>query len=144
MTVLQKTLASGRPDNNAVISATSGKLLAILLIGDAVHSVSVPSDLLDHLPCVRIINENAVSHSNQDLSTIYRQKGVKGIVVYQAYSKLPKLSWSCLTLMVEQARHFYFKEYLTMTSCHNGRVRIFENFKNQLFKLNLLKNYYLL
>jgi hypothetical protein len=68
--VLEETLTSVGPDDYAVVSSTSGKLLSILLISDTVDCISMSADLLDHLTRVGIINENTISHCYQNLGSI--------------------------------------------------------------------------
>ena len=72
MTVLKQTFSSGRPDDYRVVSSTSGKFLAVLLVGNTVNSVSVTSDLLDHLTGVGVVDKNAVSYGHKNLSAVYK------------------------------------------------------------------------
>lgn len=68
--ILKQSLSSVGPDDYAVISTTSGKLLAILLICNAVHGVTMTAYLLDHLTRGRIINEDSISNCHQDLGAV--------------------------------------------------------------------------
>ena len=71
MVILQESLTDTVPDNNAIVSTTSCKLLAILLVCNAVDCVSVTSDLLDHLATICIINEHSVCNCEKHLESIY-------------------------------------------------------------------------
>lgn len=102
MVVLKETFSSVRPDDDAVVGAACGKLLAIFLIGDAVYGLAVTTDLLDHFTRVCIIYEDSVSNRQQHLGTIYTI--CKSILsLYLVGSRRPKLSWSCWSRLEVQA-----------------------------------------
>jgi hypothetical protein len=72
MTVLEETLAIGRPNDDTVVSTASGKLLSIFLICNAIHGVTMSPDLLQTFACDSVINEYAVSYCNQQLRSIFK------------------------------------------------------------------------
>ena len=71
MAVLKKTLTSGRPNNDAIVGTTSGELLSIFLISDAIYGITMPANLFQTFTGNRIIYKHTVSHCHQQLCAVY-------------------------------------------------------------------------
>jgi hypothetical protein len=93
MTVLEESLTSSRPNNDAIVSTTSGELLSIFLISNAIYGITMTANLFQTFTGNRIVYKHTVSHCHQQLCAVYYNYIIW--YYYQAWSKRPKLCWSC-------------------------------------------------
>jgi len=92
MTVLEETLASSRPNNDTIVCTTSGELLSIFLISNAIYGITMTANLFQTFTGNRIVYKHTVSHCHQQLCAIYYNKIISVI--------LPGLKQAAQTVLV--------------------------------------------
>jgi hypothetical protein len=69
-----------RPDNDALVCSSSSELLSVLRVSDAVDSIFVTFDLLDHLARLAVIHEHSVSDGHKDFVSVWSEAHTPDLV----------------------------------------------------------------
>lgn len=66
--VLENALALARPDDDGLVGAAGRETLAVARVSARVHIVLVTLQTVQKIPVVRVVDENAIAHRDQNLT----------------------------------------------------------------------------